>query len=498
MRKIKQKNRFDYRQAADDFTRIIFSLSDNSEYFLRIIGYGILLICLIFVLSNVLTAQSTNVPTRSEVFSGNRTPGAAQVAENAPSVLTLEQAVQIALANNLSTLTAREGQTQARGERKIAFSRLLPNISADAYLLNRNLNLRAQGFNIPIPGFDPTISSFNSFDARASVVQSILNLSAIRNLQAANRSVKIAGLEENVARQQVTSAVTLAYIEVQRSRRQIEAAEANLKLAAELLKLAEDQRNAGIATGIDVARAGTRVSENTSALAEVKNQSNRAKLEFQRIVGLPQGADLTLSDELQFVSEAVPTAEIAVQSAIDNRFEVKIAEEFIEQRSFERKAAKAERYPRVDFVSDYGPSGNTLFSNSIGTYSVGVRVSVPIYNGGATGGRVSIAKSRERQAELEFGNLRGIIAQDARLALADLDTATQQVRTADNTLQLATRELDLARGRYSAGVGENIELTNAQTSIEKARANRVNALARYNAARINLAAALGRAETFRF
>jgi outer membrane protein len=94
--------------------------------------------------------------------------------------------------------------------------------------------------------------------------------------------------------------------------------------------------------------------------------------------------------------------------------------------------------------------------------------------------------------------LRGTIAQDARFALADLDTASQQVRTADNTFQLAERELELARGRYSAGVGDNIEVNNAQNSIETARANRVNALARYNAARINLAAALGRAESFRF
>lgn len=499
MKKIKQKYGFDGRKAATrDFFRFVSTFADNSEYFLRIIGYGILLVCLIFALSNALAAQSANVPVRSEIFSGNRTPGAAQIIENAPSILTLEQAVQIAITNNLSTLAAREGQTQAQGERKIAFSGLLPNISANAYQLRRNLNLRAQGVNIPIPGFNPNVSSFNSFDARASVVQAIFNLSAIRNVQAANRTVKIAGFEENVARQQVTSAVTLAYLEVQRSRRQIEAAEANLKLADELLKLAEDQRTAGIATGIDVARAGTRVSENTSALTEVKNQSTRAKLEFQRIVGLPQGADLTLTDELQFVSEAMPTAEIAVQTAFENRYEVRIAEEFIEQKSFERRAAKAERYPRVDFVSDYGASGNTPFSNSIGTYAVGVRVNMPIYNGGATGGRVSIAKSRERQAELELGNLRGTIAQDARFALVDLDTAIEQVRTADNTLQLASRELELARGRYSAGVGENIELTNAQTSIENARAGRVNALARYNAARINLAAALGRAETFRF
>jgi outer membrane protein len=58
--------------------------------------------------------------------------------------------------------------------------------------------------------------------------------------------------------------------------------------------------------------------------------------------------------------------------------------------------------------------------------------------------------------------------------------------------------LEQSRDRFSAGVGDNIEVLNAQTALENARNAQVSALTAYNTARINLAAALGRAETFRW
>jgi len=79
-----------------------------------------------------------------------------------------------------------------------------------------------------------------------------------------------------------------------------------------------------------------------------------------------------------------------------------------------------------------------------------------------------------------------------------LKTTVEQVRAADDGVNLALRELEMARDRFSAGVADNLEVINAQTSLADARDAQVMALAQYNAARLNLAAALGRAESFRW
>jgi outer membrane protein TolC len=56
----------------------------------------------------------------------------------------------------------------------------------------------------------------------------------------------------------------------------------------------------------------------------------------------------------------------------------------------------------------------------------------------------------------------------------------------------------MARDRFAAGVGDNIEVAQAQTSLANARDAEVAALTAYNAARINLASAMGRVESFRW
>ena len=109
-----------------------------------------------------------------------------------------------------------------------------------------------------------------------------------------------------------------------------------------------------------------------------------------------------------------------------------------------------------------------------------------------------MAASRQRQTELELSSIRGQVEEDVRLALTTLRTAAAQVRAADESVILAQRELEMARDRFKAGAGDNLEVVTALTSLANARDARVTALAQHNAARLNLAAALGGAETFRW
>jgi outer membrane protein TolC len=149
-------------------------------------------------------------------------------------------------------------------------------------------------------------------------------------------------------------------------------------------------------------------------------------------------------------------------------------------------------------VSDYGASGITPASSDLPTRRAAIQLNVPIFNGGLTRGRLTGATSREKQTELELSNIRGQVEEDVRLALTTLRTAAVQVRAADESVTLAQREFEMGRDRFRAGVADNLEVVTAQTSLANARIAQVTALAQHNAARLNLAAALGRAETFRW
>jgi outer membrane protein TolC len=217
-----------------------------------------------------------------------------------------------------------------------------------------------------------------------------------------------------------------------------------------------------------------------------------------RVAGLSLSSQPTLTDPLRYLEEPELSPETAVSTARTQRREILVAEEQVRVAELETKAARAERLPSVDFIADYGSSGITPSKRDFPTRDVGVRVSVPIFNGGATNGRVQVAASRQRQAELQLRDVQQQVEQDVRDALQTLATSAEQVKAADQAVRLSERELQMARDRFSAGVGDNIEVINAQTALANARDSQVTALTQHNAARINLSAALGRVEDFRW
>ena len=427
-------------------------------------------------------------------------PGAAKIATGQLAILSYEEAVKLALDNNLATLRAHERRNEARGQRQQSLAPLLPNVSGVAYQANLTENLVALGFQPgTIPGFNSTfLGPFKNFDARLLLRQSVFDLSAIRNYQAGKAGVRVAELQEAVAREEVASRTGLNYLEALRADRAVVAAQANVELAQALLKLAQDQRNAGVATGVDVTRAQARLAEQQVGLAQAQTESEQARLNLQRLIGLPLGSALTLTDQLRFVEEPLPSVDTAVAQAAKDRREIQVAEEENRVNQLEVQAARAEHLPSLEVVGDYGASGITPDRFDLPTRRVAVQLNVPIFNGGLTQGRVTAAASRQRQTELTLANVRGQVEEDVRLALTTLRTAAVQVRAADETVTLAQRELEMARDRFRAGVADNLEVITAQTSLANARVLQVNALAQHNAARLNLAAALGRAESFRW
>ena len=418
-----------------------------------------------------------------------------------PRGLTLAQAVDQALKNNLQAKLAEERIAESRAQRGIGLSALLPNIAGAAYQMNLTENLAAQGLSASafhVPGLPAFIGPYDSFDARIRMVQSLFNLASIRRYQAARYGVQLAEQQRRLAEQQVTTATTLAYIALLDAGQSVATAEANVQLARQLLDLAANQRNAGIATGLDVARAETHLASQQVQLAQVRTNLDTARLNLLRTIGAPLYAQLSPADAMRFEPQPPPEAGEAIRQALGSRLELSVASEQLRIAEAERKAAIGEWAPSVSAFGDYGSSGLKPNEVDLPTRSIGVRIDVPIFNGGRTRSEVQAATSRVRQAEMQLSDLRAAVEKDLRQALDNLATREEQMRAAQRNLDLAQRELSLAQDRFRNGVADNIEVTTAQTALEDARQIAVSSLAQFNIARLNLFSALGRAGDFTF
>ena len=112
-------------------------------------------------------------------------------------------------------------------------------------------------------------------------------------------------------------------------------------------------------------------------------------------------------------------------------------------------------------------------------------------DGGRRDSRKEEASSQFRQEQIRTRDLQRQVELDVRLAWDSVRSTQAQVDTAREGLALAENELAQARRRYEAGVTNSIEVTDAQTRLDRARDNQVAALYSYNVARIDLSTAMG-------
>ncbi|WP_348761212.1 TolC family protein [uncultured Salinisphaera sp.] len=438
-------------------------------------------------------------------------PGPAHAAAGEARPLSLEAAIDGALAHNVDALLARANEDDAAGQRVTARAAFLPHLSGQVSQQRRQTNLAAQGFDfgsdlgggagdaLAATGIDlnfPTTVTYNVFDARAHLRQTLFDYSAWQTYKQAKVGERAARARSEVAEEQVAAQAELDYIALASANAEIEAAQADIDQAEALLKLARDQETVGVATGLDVTRARSRLAENRARLAQRRTEAARARIRLARTVGLPLGTPIRLTDALVFRPMPLGSVDGDIATAFGRRAELTMARLRIDQSSHALASAKGQRLPTVGVEAAYGESGNTPGENARPTYAVGATLNVPIFDGGAISGRVDSAASQLNQQRIRFRDTQDEVEADVRTSRETLTHLDAQVRAARSNETLAEQELARSQDRFANGVTDNVEVVEAQTSLAAARSRRINALAEFTRARINRAAALGRARQF--
>ena len=415
---------------------------------------------------------------------------------NGPLELSLKRAVAIAIApeGSAKVQLSTEAEKQAESRSAEARAALLPDLSAAFSEQNMTRNLAAVGIQLQLPvlgiQFPTFVGPFSVMDGRISGTQSVFDFSSIRRYQAAKVGITAAKADLNGTEEQVASQVARAYLAAVKADADVETAKANMALSEALQKQAENLKAAGTGTGIEITRARVQLANDRQRLLVAENAQRAARLQLLRAMGMRLDTDLLLTDKLAYTPVDAVTLEAARAQAIQERPDYKAQQERESNARLSYSATKMERLPSVSAFGDYGASG-TGFDSSLPTRTVGVSVRIPIFDGGRRDARRAESASQYRAEKVKTGDLKEQIELDVRLALDSLRSAEDEVRVAKEGLELAQNELTQARRRNDAGVAIALEITDAQTRLERAQDNQTAALYNYNLARIDLAQAMG-------
>ena len=438
-----------------------------------------------------------------------------------PLQLTLKRAVELALSpeGNTYIQLSDENLRQAKYRSVEVRSALLPDIETQASQTTAMKSIAALGLDLAtsqallgaennltgqlaplekdllnniIRDIPRVVGPFNSVDVRARLTQNVFDFSSIRRYQSSRAAYRAAKNDRNTTDNSVSTTVAKAYLAALRANADVEAYQSNVALAEAVLKQSENQKSVGTGTGIDVTRAKVQLSNEQQHLLVVRNESNKARLQLLRVMGLNLATELELTDKLSYEPADKVALEQAEAEALKNRPDVKAQAEREAASRLNANAVKVERLPSLVAYADYGTTGtNGNIVSLLPTRDYAVALRVPIFDGGRRDARRAEAASQFRQERVRTNDLHEQIELDVRMALDSLHSAEEQVKVAEAGLALSQSEFTQARRRYEAGVASSLEVTDAQTRLDRARDNRITALFNHNVARFDLGQATG-------
>jgi len=229
-----------------------------------------------------------------------------------------------------------------------------------------------------------------------------------------------------------------------------------------------------------------------------KNRVQMSTIALHNAMGVGPGIKIEIEDVLSDQA-VIPPLEQALDESVKGRPEMLKIDADIEAARATIKADESGYLPSLSVNGAYNMSHGTaemgMYRGDIqNSWNAGIFLTVPLYEGGMTKGKVYEARANVRALESQRETLKLSIFMELHQAYADIESATARIAVMESSLKNARDNLELAQGRYEAGIGAYIEVTDAQVASVDAEINHVKALYDYQLAAARLYKAMGKME----
>src|SRR5262245_4912249 len=413
-----------------------------------------------------------------------------------PLALSLEEAIRRGLPYNLGMVGATQTEREARSQRLRALAELLPDVIGSTSASVQQVSLATFGFTgqtIPgVPFRQSVIGPFNFFIAGATLNQTVLDMTAVRNYRSSKETARAAQLNVRDSKDLVILGVGGSYLQVMASAARVDSARAQVETARAVYEQAVDRNRAGVNARIDVDRSQVELQTQQLRLISLETDLANQKLAMGRLIGLPLGQDFTLTTPLEYRPASVVLEEV-LKEAFESRSDLQAAAAQVRAAEQARKAAEAQKTPAFMLSGNYAVAGINP-AHSHGTFAVTGGVEFPIWRSGRIQADIAQADAVLAQRRAEYEDTYGRVDYDVRSAFLALTAANQQVKVAESNRVLSQRTLEQARDRFVAGVTDTVEVVQAQESVAVADQDYISSLYADHLAQLSLARAKGNSE----
>lgn len=418
--------------------------------------------------------------------------GTFAVASESSYVLTLEDAILMAIEQNPTLKSSYLDEAKAVSDLDLAWRNLFPqmNFQLSYTRLDEgvptptggfdpmtvgyyNLNIEDQSFQIPLKALTPKYEegSPNMYNTQLAIQQPIFMGGKVTlGIEMAKAGVTLASIESAKILNETVYQTIQTYYNLLMLKEMLQIQETGVDLINEHQRIARTNLEAGLMLKKDVLSVEIEKRKAAQQLKSLLNQFRLAEKQFAQLLGIEYFQYQLLTPTVQVAVKE--DLEIQYQEALENRAELKSLQINQEILANNLKMEKRGFWPNVILLGNYSWKGETL-SFEDGSWSVTVNTSMNLFDGGI---------SREKQEglmiqiqKLEQGqkNLADMIRLDVEEALLKVEEKVAELEIQELIYEQAVENMKAASKSYEVGVGTSIELMNAQLSLQQAEMSQV-------------------------
>ena len=395
---------------------------------------------------------------------------------------SLQECVDYALENNITILQGENSILNNEQNIDASKGQFLPSVSG---FVGHTLSL---GNRELFPGqfVDRTDNSTN---ASISLNQTVFNGFRLTNLYKQSQlNLETSKLELNRIKDDISLNVVNAYLNVLFNIENLEIAKAQYSFSKKQLDQVRDLVDAGVQPQANVYDAEATLSSDLQSVTVAENNYELALLSLSQLLQLPyEGFEVEVieldnpSSELMY-NNASPI----VSYALDNRYEIKVAQKNIENSALNTEISKSGYLPTVSF--NYAFGSNVFFTNLIDTedsffnqlnnqkgHRFSLNVSVPIFSQFQNKTNVAKAKIQEENAQLNLKQAKLDVEANVQRAFTDAKAALRAYEAAKSSLQSQEIAFQNSQERYDIGAMNAFDLEQSRLRLVNAESSLINA-----------------------
>lgn len=424
--------------------------------------------------------------------------------------MTLDEALSIARKNQPDLRRARANTVAALARSKAALAPLLPQVLGTALYQRTTANFVPRPGAVPrsvnTSAADPTamagstpkkdpLDLYNFYNFGLTATQLIYDFGASHvNYRASKEVARAQQEDERAVERDVTLMVRNAFFQARALGDMVAVAQESLRNEQRHQEQAQAFVDVGTRAEIDLATARTAVANARVQLIHAENAYAIAKESLNQAIGLESESDYEIAAEsLAPLPEEDRSSAELLRAATAQRPELLSLERRVRAHRLYVRAAKGGYGPALT-ASTSVTGGGTEMSNLVGNWNAGILLTWPLLQGGATRAQTMLAQANEQSIRADQDAERLAVRFEVEQARLGVRAAKAVQEAAMEALESAREQLKLAEGRYAEGVGNVIELGDAQVALTNAEGQRVQADYGLSMARALLLQALGRSE----